>query len=169
GTNSLYKAIPVIEKLAALAPKSHVVFGQSFFDVIQITESRSESGRTSLPGFWEANVNYRFSPHRSESEALAHLKLVLNEAGVPDDCQTILDVAPPGKVIESALFSEVIGRLGHPIKPKQAWTDVAQLTQKGIPAFNFGPGLTAQAHKIDEYILEKDLIVYAEALHRALC
>lgn len=56
--------------------------------------------------------------------------------------------------------------LNRPIEAKQAWTDVAQLSQLGIPAFNFGPGRTNQAHKIDEYVVIDDIHAYFEMLKK---
>ena len=41
---------------------------------------------------------------------------------------------------------------------------MAQLNGIGVPAFNFGPGLTSQAHKPDEYILVEDVLSYYQLL-----
>ena len=57
-----------------------------------------------------------------------------------------------------------IKTLGCPIKAKQAWTDVAQLSALGICAFNFGPGRQDQAHQPNEYVQLSDMVQYEELL-----
>lgn len=168
GQNALYQALPFLNQIAALEPVKQTVFGVPFFDVLQVTESQSEPGRTSLPGWWRGNLNFRFAPVRSEAEAQAELMATLANLGVNGEQCQIIDSVPAGQVLETPLFKQVVGKLGVEIQAKQAWTDVAQLSLHGISAFNFGPGLTSQAHKDDEYILISDLVRHYQLLKQAL-
>ena len=164
GENALYKALPIIQYFADLKPIKKEIFGVAFSDVMSITESSSDSGRTTIPGKWQANINYRYAPGITMKEAEEKLFSIFNSIGIKNHTVEIIDNVPAGQVIESELFTTVVKKLGFSIEAKQAWTDVAQLTQQGIPAFNFGPGLTAQAHKQDEYILMSDIQAYFESL-----
>ena len=46
----------------------------------------------------------------------------------------------------------------------QAWTDIAQLNQAGIPAINYGPGSIKHAHKPDERIAIEDFEIFYKNL-----
>ena len=53
-------------------------------------------------------------------------------------------------------------------EPKQAWTNVADFTTRGIDAINFGPGATRYAHRRDELVEIDSLVSVYETLHRFL-
>lgn len=151
GKNALYEALPFIAQMAQIQPVKHSVFGVSFFDVIQITECSCEPGRTTLPGWWKANINFRFAPICTLAEAKEKLYCLLVTHGINPKNITFVDGVDAGSVIETELFSQSVRILDKPLEAKQAWTDVAQLTKLKIPAFNFGSGIPSQAHKKQEY------------------
>ena len=78
------------------------------------------------------------------------------------------DHAPAGHLTESNLCQQFMDATGAVVQAKQAWTDVAQFASMGIPAVNYGPGLTAQAHRPDEYVVLADIEAYAHTLNQAL-
>ena len=136
--------------------------------MFQVTQSSSEKGRTSVPGFWQCNVNYRFSPDKSMAEAKSILHAHFKQAGILQEDYNIVDCVPAGEVIESALFKKVLTELNRPVQAKQAWTDVAQFSLLGIPAFNFGPGLPEQAHQKDEYVPLQHVVEHYDLLQSVL-
>jgi succinyl-diaminopimelate desuccinylase len=78
----------------------------------------------------------------------------------------VVDVAPPGVVrADHPLVMDLIGRFRLERRAKQAWTDVAQFTERGVAAVNFGPGVPAQAHQADEYVPMENLLRSYEVLH----
>lgn len=168
GENALYKSLPVLQALSEIPVVSHDIFGVTFKDVLHVTEFCVESGRTSLPGWVKGNVNFRFSPHYSVEEAQTVLQRYLDGCGLYPSQYEYKDIAPAGRVIETPFFKDVIQSLGKPLKAKQAWTDVAQLTALGVPAINFGAGLTSEAHKINEMIPLSHISSYYQILENLL-
>ena len=57
--------------------------------------------------------------------------------------------APPA--LDNTRIAE-LRKLVPDVRPKQAWTPVAQFAEHGIDAINYGPGATAYAHKQDEQV-----------------
>lgn len=168
GENAIHKALPILDALAKIEHKPHDVFGVTFFDVVQVTELKAEPGRTSLPGWVQGNVNFRFAPVYSDADAKIVLANHLQRAGLKPDAYRFLDVASAGRVIVNDLFTEVVACLRQPLKAKQAWTDVAQLTALNIAAINFGAGLTEQAHQKNEFVPIENLQTYYRLLKTLL-
>jgi succinyl-diaminopimelate desuccinylase len=108
------------------------------------------------------NVNYRYAPTRTPAEAVAELR-----AMVPPGFEfEVVDVAPSGVVrADHPLVMDLLGRFRLERRAKQAWTDVAQFTERGVAAVNFGPGLPAQAHQADEHVPIDNLMRAYEVLH----
>ena len=157
----------LLEKIKKIERKKHTVCDVDFYDVIEITESNSEPGRTSIPGYWRANVNFRFAPVYTEAEAKQYLLNLINSYEIKNLEVNVKDISPSAKVIESDLFLEVIKKMGIKIQAKQAWTDVAQLAGLNIPCFNFGPGHSAQCHVEDEYASLDSISTYDNLLSKA--
>ncbi|RAP31906.1 succinyl-diaminopimelate desuccinylase [Candidatus Marinamargulisbacteria bacterium SCGC AG-414-C22] len=140
GENALYKALPLIQAIAEQKPIAQTIAGLEFLDVISITESESEAGRTTIPGTWTCNLNYRFAPNKTEAEALTYVTNLVKKSLNNDVTITVKDSVYAGNIIETPFSKKVIESLSCDIEAKQAWTDVAQLAKCGVPAFNFGPG-----------------------------
>lgn len=168
GENAIYNAVPFLTKAASFEPIKHTVFGVDFFDVMQVTELHAQAGRTSLPGWIEGNVNFRYAPVHTDESAQKFFEETLASWGLSKSDYELLDTAPAGAVIESDVFKTVVEILDRPVKAKQAWTDVAQFSKAGIPALNFGPGLTDQAHKENEFVPVENLERYYETLKQLL-
>lgn len=148
GDNAVHKAGGFLGELAALAPREVEVGGFVFREVIQVTLASGGRARNIVPDRFELTVNMRFAPGRSLDDAQREL---LERVG--DRAEVVFtDLCPSGPVIlDNPLLQRFLARTGAPTQPKQAWTDVARLAAAGVPAVNFGPGLTSQAHQRDEY------------------
>lgn len=154
GDNAIYKAIPLLERLAALRPVVQEVEGLPFREVISATILSAGKTRNIVPGSVTVGINVRFGPRTTVEVALERLRSVVGSDGVLE----IRDVSPSCDVpSENKLLDEFVAQFALQRHPKQAYTDVALLSSVGIPSCNFGPGLTAQCHQEGEYVLASDL------------
>jgi succinyl-diaminopimelate desuccinylase len=96
----------------------------------------------------ELNVNFRFAPGNTAQNAEAELRALVGDLADVE----VTDSAPAGDVhADHPLLADWCRAEQLKVMPKQAWTDVARFTASGIPAVNFGPGETAQAHQAGEW------------------
>jgi succinyl-diaminopimelate desuccinylase len=77
--------------------------------------------------------------------------------------------SPPGRVVTDSPHVHRLRAAGDlALEPKQAWTNVADFTSRGIDAVNFGPGATRYAHRRDEQVEIQALVHAYETLWRFL-
>lgn len=148
GVNAVARAADWLAAITRFETTPHEVLGITYRETLQVTTLRAGRARNVVPDELVVNLNYRFPPDRTLEQAEARLRAL-----VPDDfaCR-VVDRSPPGRVCaDDPLVREFVARFGSPIAGKQGWTDVAQFTAAGTPAFNFGPGIPEQAHQAGEY------------------
>jgi succinyl-diaminopimelate desuccinylase len=165
GENAVYNALPLLNNLAQRHPVKHTLFGVDFYDVLTLTTSQSAPGRTTVPDWWEGNLNYRFSPVHTLMDAQDYMTDFIKHHA-PTAEVSIFSAVDAGNVIEHPLLTRAATLM--PSEAKQAWTDVAQLTALGVCAFNFGPGRQDQAHHPNEYVCIDDMKNYELLLEKLI-
>jgi succinyl-diaminopimelate desuccinylase len=149
GENAITKAGGWLARMHRLEPHAVRVADLEFREVATVTMAHGGVARNIVPPIAEFNLNYRFAPDRSIEEAEARVRELASGA----DEVTITDRAPAAPIPEgNPLLTRLVDASDAPVRPKQAWTDVARLAGRGIPAVNYGPGETRYAHQVDENV-----------------
>jgi succinyl-diaminopimelate desuccinylase len=163
GENALYRAIPLLERLEAFGRREVTIDGLDFYEVLVATQASTVNSKNVVPDVLHLNLNYRFAPGKSIARAERELRDWVGDAGEVE----IIDRAPSGAVhVEHPLLDAWRRAEGLEAQPKQAWTDVARFTERGVPAVNFGPGETSQAHQAGEWCSVDSLTHNHAALRR---
>jgi succinyl-diaminopimelate desuccinylase len=153
GVNALTRAAPLLAALGEVAPVDRTVDGCAFRDVLTATRAWTDNAHNVVPDRFTVNVNFRFAPDRTLDEAEAQLRARIAELAGGDVTVEVVDRAPPAPPHrDHPLVQAVIAAAGGEVAAKQAWTDVARLAAVGVPALNYGPGLTGQAHQAGEFV-----------------
>ena len=165
GENAIHKASGLLAKLGDRPPDPVEIDGLTFKEVMSITRASGGIANNIVPPTFDLNLNFRFAPHRSVEEAIELVREVAAEA----DEVEITDSAPAGPPhADHPLVDKLLAVSGSPRAPKQGWTDVARFGARSIPAINYGPGETAQAHQAGESIALSDLEQALKALRQIL-
>jgi succinyl-diaminopimelate desuccinylase len=162
--SALERAARGLVPLFELPARRAIVNELEFQEVVSVTGLQAGIADNVIPGEAVAILNLRYAPDRTPSEAEAFL------AGlVPDDATLeVLGNAPPARVVDSPAVRALQRAGGLEIGPKQAWTNVADFTARGLDAVNFGPGHTEFAHHPAERIAIDALVTAYEVLERFL-
>jgi succinyl-diaminopimelate desuccinylase len=162
--SALEKAVAALPALFALPRRSAVVGGLEFIEVLSVTRLQAGIADNVIPGEATATLNLRYPPDRTPQEAETYLGEIVPRGASLE----ILSNAPPAHVVDSPAVRALQVAGGLAIEPKQAWTNVADFTTRGIDAVNFGPGHTALAHHPDEHVSIDALVTAYEVLLRFL-
>lgn len=166
GRNALTAAGPFLAELDGRGPEEVVVDGLRFAEVLVATQAHTANARNVVPERFTLNLNYRFAPDKTLDEAAQRLAAAVGHAAQVTVVDRAPAAAPRREAPEIAAF--LLAAAGAAVGPKQAWTDVARFAELGVPALNYGPGLTAQAHQAGEYVPEPALGAARAVLARYL-
>ena len=165
GRNALTAAGPFLAELDGLRAEEVSVDGLRFAEVLVATQARTANARNVVPDRFTLNLNYRFAPDKSVDQAARRLAALVGDVAEV----TVVDRAPAAAPRrDAAQVAAFLAAAGGTPGPKQAWTDVARFAELGVPALNYGPGLTGQAHQAGEYVPEAALGVARDVLARYL-
>ncbi len=165
GDNAIYKAAPLLARLAALEPVEYRDGDLSYLGVTSATLAEGGRGRNVVPDEFRLNVNHRFTPNTTPEAACADVRELVGPGADVD----FTDVSPSAPTFARHPLVEKLRAAGVAgVDPKQAWTDVARFARCGVPAVNFGPGTNAQAHQRNEWtllpLLDESLAIFRRFL-----
>lgn len=148
GVNAIHGAAEVLNRLAGYEARRPELDGLTYHEGLNAVGIHGGVAGNVVPDECVVEVNFRFAPDRSTAEAEAFVRQFFDGFDV-----TITDLAPgamPG--LDRPAAKAFVESVGGEVNPKFGWTDVAQFTQLGIPAVNYGPGDPLFAHKQDEHV-----------------
>ena len=148
GRNAIHEAGAVLDVLRAYTPREPEVDGLRYHEGLNAVGIRGGVAGNVVPDECAVTVNYRFAPDLTGEQAAEFVRSVFSAWPV-----TVLDVADgarPG--LGQPAAAEFVAVVGGTPRAKLGWTDVARFSALGIPAVNYGPGISEIAHTAGEYV-----------------
>jgi succinyl-diaminopimelate desuccinylase len=166
GVNAIRLAVEGLAPVVAVEPLDVVRDGLLFREVLSVTRLEAGIAANVIPAEAVATLNYRYAPGRSREDAEARLHELVDGAGE----LAVRSNAPAADVrLDAPLLARLVELGGLEVEPKQAWTPVAQFSELGLVAVNFGPGAPRYAHKADELVTIDALERSFDVLRRFVC
>jgi succinyl-diaminopimelate desuccinylase len=154
GRNAIHEAGAILDVLRGYTPREPEVEGLRYHEGLNAVAVRGGVAGNVVPDECVVTVNYRFAPDRDGNQAAEYLRSLFPAWPV-----TVLDVADGARPglghPAAAAFVAAVGGApdaGPPPRAKLGWTDVARFAALGIPAVNYGPGISEIAHTPGEYV-----------------
>jgi succinyl-diaminopimelate desuccinylase len=148
GRNAIHEAGAVLDVLRRYTPRQPEVDGLRYHEGLNAVGIRGGVAGNVVPDECVVTVNYRFAPDRTGGQAAEYVRSLF-----PDWPVEVLDVADgarPG--LGQPAAAGFIAAVGGTPRPKLGWTDVARFSALGVPAVNYGPGISEIAHTPGEYV-----------------
>jgi succinyl-diaminopimelate desuccinylase len=166
GVNAISEAVRGLRPLTDAPPLDVVLDGLTFREVASVTEIHGGIANNVIPDLVTCGLNFRYAGNRSREEAEARLRELIGPAG-----ELTVHSNAPGAPVN--LDNPLLGRLrklgGLEVRPKQAWTPVAEFAMRGLDAVNFGPGDPAHAHTREERVAVAALVDAYRTIERFAC
>jgi succinyl-diaminopimelate desuccinylase len=164
GHNAIHDAAGLLQRLASCQPQQIEVDGLIYREGLNAVIISGGIAGNVIPDRCVIEINYRFAPDKSPTEAEAYVREVLD--GYPVYVADVAAGARPG--LDQPAAAEFLRAVGGQASAKLGWTDVARFSAMGIPAVNFGPGDPSKAHADDEFCPADDVVACRDALIRWL-
>ena len=149
GDNAVYRAAPVLQRLAEHTPEEQEVDGLRFRQALSVVRVHGGVAGNVVPDRCTVEVNRRYAPSLTLEEAEAEVRALLDGA----DEIALTSVSPAAHPnLSHPLVAEFAGLLDLPVRCKLGWTDVARFSAHGVPAVNFGPGDPEVSHTAGEHV-----------------
>jgi succinyl-diaminopimelate desuccinylase len=148
GRNAIHAAGEILDVLRSWTPRRPVVDGLEYHEGLNAVAISGGIAGNVVPDSCAVTVNYRFAPDLAPADAEAYIRSLFSSWDV-----SVLDVAPgarPGLTAPAA--AAFVAAVGGTPRAKLGWTDVARFAELGIPAVNYGPGISEIAHTPGEYV-----------------
>jgi succinyl-diaminopimelate desuccinylase len=148
GRNAIHEAGAVLDLLREYTPRQPEVDGLRYHEGLNAVGIRGGVAGNVVPDECVVTVNYRFAPDRTGAQAAQYVRSLFS--AWPVEVLDVADGARPG--LGQPAAAEFIAAVGGTPRPKLGWTDVARFSALGIPAVNYGPGVSEIAHTPGEYV-----------------
>ena len=148
GRNAIHEAGAVLDILRGYLPREPEVDGLRYHEGLNAVAIRGGVAGNVVPDECVVTVNYRFAPDRTGTQAADYVRSLFAAWPV-----TVIDVsegARPG--LGEPAAAAFVAAVGGTPRAKLGWTDVSRFAALGIPAVNYGPGISEIAHTAGEYV-----------------
>jgi succinyl-diaminopimelate desuccinylase len=153
GENAIHAAAPLLAALAAYQPATVAVEGLEYREGLNAVRIHGGTAGNVIPDTCAVEINFRFAPDKTVSQAHEHVFGVLATAGIGRDRVQITDESPSARPgLDDPAAAAFVAAVGGTPMPKYGWTDVARFSELGVPAVNFGPGDALLAHTDNEHV-----------------